>query len=462
MVLLAKLLRVLAIGAELSPGLLTYGFCMGLFLGFMPTGATEFSLVLAFLLIAFTRQSWGFMMATAGVVKAAMAAGLWRPVAATGRAVLEAGALQGLWANVLDWPVLRLLQLERYPAMGGLVWTLALSLVLGFPIYKSMSWMQTSLLPKLPRIPILGWMLRMLFFGVRPIAAVTGPSAEPVDVNKTIAIQPDGVDDETNDTPAALKEPLSKRPPAVRWFVFIPTVVAAIVFELVFGASLLDYITRKAASASVGVQLWLQETNLSLTRGIVGYKKIKAEQETTGEVTKDLASVEAATVNVNVAHLLKGALTVEEARVTNPEFRYVRGEEKTEAAPADPKIAEEIRKKLEDEDFMNSVLEKVQQKYDEWKKSQPAEESKTPDPSKPEPAQVAEAAPLSEADKALLGRASYMSERPLVWLQSLICDGLSLKIEDRSPRAAPSAWSTATSRSPTSRPTPASSRSPLA
>lgn len=171
-----KIFNMLAAG-EIPPSYVAYGVCLGLYAALMPQGLAEPTTWLLVALVFLTRASLGFFLTVASVFKLALAAGGWTVVSATGRAALETSALEGLWKSLFALPVVPLLGLERYAAMGGLLWATLLSLLLFWPTLKFVVWFREHLGPSLAEMKLVKWLLsswfgpliKLLFFGARKL-----------------------------------------------------------------------------------------------------------------------------------------------------------------------------------------------------------------------------------------------------------------------------------------------------
>ncbi|MDF1664847.1 MAG: hypothetical protein P1V97_24010 [Planctomycetota bacterium] len=389
-------------GGELSPLLVTYGFCLGLFFGFMPQGSDEFVTVILLCLLLFTRQSYGFMLISAGLSKAFVALGPWQWVAKTGRAALETESLVGFWQSVLDTPGIRLLFLERYIAMGGFLWALIGSILCFGPCMILAKKIRVDLLPKADKLPLVGplasgwvgWFVKLLFFGVRPIDT----SAEAIEGGKAPT---------PGDEAVVVEGKPMKNPGLVYWRLFIPFMIALFIAETFYGGPIVAHYTTQAGRDNLKVNIILSKTKLSLMGGNVHYDGFSAKRN-----DEDFVNLDSADLDFNMGDLLKGSVVIEEARFTNPEFRWIR----------DPNDRERLVKAAQD--AMGQLLEELTErikKLDEYGKEEPNAE--------PEPSD--ELDKLSPEDRALMGKASYLRKQPGFWLQRLIIDGLTVSFEDR-------------------------------
>lgn len=389
-------------GGELSPLLVTYGFCLGLFFGFMPQGSDEFATLILLSLLVFTRQSYGFMLISAGLSKAFVALGPWQWVAKTGRAALENESLIGFWQHVLDTPGIRLLFLERYIAMGGFLWALIGSILCFVPCMILAKKIRVDWLPKAHTLPVVGplasgwvgWFVKLIFFGVRPILQ----TAEAVDESKAPVPGEEAV---------VVEGKPMKNPGLVYWRLFIPFMIAVFIAETFYGGAIVAHYTTEAGRENLKVNIILSKTNLSLAGGTVHYDGFSAKRN-----NEDFVNLDGADLDFNMGDLLKGSVVIEEARFTNPEFRWIR----------DPNDRERLVNAAQDAvgQLLDELTERIK-KLDEYGKEEPNSE--------PEPSD--ELDKLSPEDRALMGKASYLRKQPSFWLQRLIVDGLTVSFEDR-------------------------------
>lgn len=388
-------------GGELSPILITYGFCLGLFFGFMPQGSSEFMTFVLLSLLVFTRQSYGFMLVSAGLSKAFVALGPWQWVAKTGRAALENESLVGFWQELLDTPGIRLLFLERYVAMGGLLWALIGSIFCFVPCMILAKKLRAAL-PNSHKWPVVGglasgwvgWFVKLLFFGVRPIQ------------DQAEAVNDSQEGSKTDDAVVVEGKPM-KNPGLVYWRLFIPFLIVLFLVETFYGGPIVAHYTTEAGRDNLKVNIILSNTKLSLMGGQVHYDGFSAKRN-----NEDFVNLDSADLDFNMGDLLKGSVVIEEARFTNPEFRWIR----------DPNDRERLVNAAQDAvgQLIDELTERIK-KLDEYGKEEPSSE--------PEPTD--ELAGMSPEDRALMGKASYLRRRPSFWLQRLIVDGLTVSFEDR-------------------------------
>jgi len=177
---LGKLYNIFS--GEIPPYLVAYGLVLGLFFGLMPQGLFEPVTYIFVALFLLTRASVGFVLVTALITRMIMSFGMWAVVDGTGRAVLNAEALQGLLTALVNAPFIAWLGLDRYAAMGGLIWALVLSGICFIPMLRFVRWFRADFLPgaKDTRIGrfltenFLGKILRTVFFGVVRVKATKG------------------------------------------------------------------------------------------------------------------------------------------------------------------------------------------------------------------------------------------------------------------------------------------------
>jgi hypothetical protein len=406
--LLKRYFRVF--GGTLSPALVTYGICLGFFFGLMPQGASEFGTYVLVGLLLFTRQSYGFMATSGAITKAILVFGPWQMVAKTGRSVLETKWLASFWKYVLDIPGIYLLQLERYTAMGGFIWAMLLTIVLFYPICKTIGWIRDGLLPKLRTMPLIGgfangwtgWLIKLIFFGVRPLQA-----EEMVATELAVKLaQPETEKEEV---------PLKKRG-LIYWRLLIPFIILMTAFEFFLGDRIIGFITEKVGNEQFNMNILMKDSHLSLFSGRIKYDGFAVKRN-----NQDFCKLEKANVNLSMEQVLKGSVVVEEVRLTNPEFRWVRNDGLD--GNLTDKLREELRKKLNDQDFVDKCIDDIKEqlkKLEEYGKEKAGDQQVDP-----------ALANLSKEDQELMGRASYLRRRPLFWLQKLICDGLTISFEDK-------------------------------
>lgn len=173
---LIKLIRRLykGLAASDSPGQIALGIGLGCILGLIPFKCGLAIVLLAVVLMV--KVSFPFAVVAWSLTEILRVSVLSQGLSRFGYLLLEELPLQGLWKAVINWPVVKLMGLERYAVMGGAAAGLCLAVALYFPVCLLVTKYREKVVDKLSQSKAFKrltniWLFRMLkwiFIGSSP------------------------------------------------------------------------------------------------------------------------------------------------------------------------------------------------------------------------------------------------------------------------------------------------------
>lgn len=264
------------------------------------------------------------------------------------------------------------------------------------------------------------------------------PDATPEAESVTPPVTPPAAGEAAESTPEAEKKPA---PGIVRWWMIAVILVFGLLFELVLGGPVLKIVTQSAGASAVGGEVAIDGATLSLLGAKAGYEGLEATRE-----NKRLLGFKKAALDIEMTALLRGSVVVEKAVVEQPTLivrrtaadlateEELKEAEESGAEPGKGLSKEEILKRLAEEDFLETCLERLREARKRLKQLKALRERHSgetplgPDGKPLNPDDVPDYEPRA---------AHLLPQVPAFWIREATCEGLEIGFEDEAGGAAP-------------------------